>query len=131
MPVAAGDIVGEQHLQEVVVRQPVRSGEGKPLGRGVEQLPELEARQRFQLRRDFDRFDRRRRGGSAGGAHDGLLTANSVVERTNRDGAGGGSSISCWPVPLVSMRSMTPTSMTSAAAGVVDRVGAVAAHQPE
>ena len=30
--VAAGDAVGQQHLQEIVMRQPIRSGQGEPLG---------------------------------------------------------------------------------------------------
>ena len=40
LAVAAGDLVGRQHLQEVVMGQPVRSGQGQPLGEGVEQLTE-------------------------------------------------------------------------------------------
>ena len=36
-PVAAGDLVGQQHLQEVVVWQPVGPSQGEPFGQGVEQ----------------------------------------------------------------------------------------------
>jgi hypothetical protein len=51
LAVAAGDLVGQQHLQEVVIRQPVRPGQGESLGEGVEQLAEPEpAHQRFEVR---------------------------------------------------------------------------------
>ena len=37
LAVAAGDLVGQQHLQEVVVWQPVGPSQGEPFGQGVEQ----------------------------------------------------------------------------------------------
>jgi hypothetical protein len=86
--------LSQQHFQEIVMRQPIRSGQGEPLGQGVEQLTELEsAHQRFEVCGDFDRFDRWG-GVGAGGAHEGLRTAKSELARTNRDAAAGGVGIS-------------------------------------
>jgi hypothetical protein len=67
LAVAAGDLVGQQHLQEVVMRQPVGPGQGEPFGEGIEQLAELEpAHQRFEVWGDFDRLDSRLRPGGPG-----------------------------------------------------------------
>ena len=69
------------------MRQPIRPGQREPFGQGVEQLAELEpAHQRFEFRGHLDRLGRRCRI-RAGRAHDGLLTAKSVLARTNRDAA--------------------------------------------
>jgi excisionase family DNA binding protein len=43
--VAAGDFVGEQQLEEVVVRHVVLAGEGEPVGEGGQELAELEGAQ--------------------------------------------------------------------------------------
>ena len=118
------------------MRQPIGAGQGEPFGEGVEQLAELEpAHQRFEVRGHLDRLDRW--GGVGTG---GLMTASARRNRWLADeprrrrrrfrhqrqllaGAAGQHALDQPDVDDFGVQ--------GAAAGVVDRVGAVAAHQPE
>ena len=120
--VAAGDLVGEDELEELGVAQVAGPGQGEPLGEGGEQLAELDpAQQRPQLGGD----DRRGRAHAAPpavswpGAAGRWPVAKWAASRANRGGVCRGTAArpcgSCWSsVARSSIRPISGTLMASA-----------------